>query len=663
MDIVTYALAKKMASSAASGITEVQTDGTNIRFKTASGDWFTVTLNSIKEVSVSANGHLIVKLSDGTQIDCGALPVGTMDTALSATSENGVQNKVITAALNGKQNILTAGTGVTIDTTDPSNPQISANVDYTNLINKPTKLSDFTNDKNFITNTANNLSNYYLKTETYTQSEVNGLISQLSSLSVDIVETLPTTDISTTTIYLINVSGTNNYNQWMYINNTWSNIGSTSVDLTNYYTKTQTDTLLADKVDKVSGKGLSTNDFTNAYKSVLDNYTVDSTLDSTSTNPIQNAVVTQALDAKQPKTLSSPITIGGTSQTTVESALGGLNSLCGTKLTMVTSLPLTPSNQETVLYIGNSSGGLLCGGIYQYQVSEWVMISNVSSFTFNSDEFAVDSTTNEVSLKPSYADIPSFLPNNVSSSNKLATNSSITAITNLIPSDASATNKLVSQNDLADKQDFRIFNSLEEFNEKKGTSLTVVSGVDNMKDIANAMSDGEMLIFTIKYDLGSDVYFGLTTDTGWTKMFTFVKSNGLCDVECRTTYPLTLNRVLNSDGAVGDWEQVVTESNLSTYYHKCIYAKTNTTGSELVKTLKLEDGACYTIEGYQESFYKRTRVYMFSGSMRTIDEVTSQLNPFTLSSNGNVLTITFADWSYNQCRIYEESPANGVNIG
>ena len=448
MDVVTYALAKKMASSVASGITEIETNGTTIRFKTTSGDWFTVTLNSINEVSVSANGHLIVKLSDGTQIDCGALPVGTMDSSLSTTSENGVQNKVITNALNGKQNTLVQGSGITIDTTDPSHPQISANIDYTNLINKPTKLSDFTNDKNFITNTANNLSNYYLKTETYTQSEVNDLISQLASLSIDIVETLPTTDISTTTIYLINVPDTTNYVQWMYINNAWANIGSTSVDLTNYYTKTQTDTLLADKVDKVSGKGLSTNDFTNAYKSILDNYTVDSTLDSTSTNPIQNAVVTQALDAKQPKTLSSPITIGGTSQTTVEGALGGLNSLCGTKLTMVTSLPLSPSNQETVLYIGNSSGGLLCGGIYQYQVSEWVMISNVSSFTFNSDEFAVDSATNEVSLKPSYADIPSFLPNNVSSSNKLATNSSITAITDLIPSNASATNKLVTNDDI-----------------------------------------------------------------------------------------------------------------------------------------------------------------------------------------------------------------------
>ena len=116
--------------------------------------------------------------------------------------------------------------------------------------------------------------------------------------------------------------------------------------------------------------------------------------------------------------------------------------------------------------------------------------------------------------------------------------------------------------DLADKQDFRIFNSLEEFNEKKGTSLTVVSGIDNMKDIVNAMSNGEILIIITKYKLGSEVYFGLTKDTGWTKMFTFVKSDGLCNVECRTTFPLTLKRVLNSDGVIGDWQQLVTNDDI-----------------------------------------------------------------------------------------------------
>lgn len=398
MDIVTYALSKKMASSVASGITDVQTDGTNIRFKTADDEWFTVRLNSVDSATVSANGHLIIELTDGTTLDAGVLPVGTMDPALSATSENGVQNKVITAALGGKQNVLAAGTGISIDNTDPTNPEISANVDYTNLVNKPTKLSDFTNDEGFIDNTVNNLTNYYLKTQTYTQTEVNDLISHLASLTVEIVETLPTEDISTSTIYLVNVAGTTNYEQWMYINSTWSNIGNTSVDLSNYYTKTQTDALLAGKVDKVTGKGLSTNDFNNTYKDMLDNYTVDSVLDSTSTNPIQNGTVTDALALKQPKTLSAPIVVGGVSSTTVEGALGNLNTLVDTKLPMVTSLPASPSNGEAVLYIGTATGGLKTGGIYQYQVSEWVLISYAESFTFNSDDFDVDTTTSTVSL-------------------------------------------------------------------------------------------------------------------------------------------------------------------------------------------------------------------------------------------------------------------------
>lgn len=309
-----------------------------------------------------------------------------MDNALSTTSENGVQNKVITSALNRKQNVLTAGTGVNIDNTDQNNPRISANVDYTNLINKPTKLSDFTNDQNFVDNTVNNLTNYYLKTQTYTQEEVNNLISHLASLTVEIVETLPTEDISTSTIYLINVTGTTNYEQWMYINSAWSNIGNTSVDLSNYYTKSQADTLFNDKVDKVSGKGLSTNDFNDTYKGMLDDYEVDSELNSASTNPIQNGAVADALNLKQPKTLSAPIVVGGESSSTVETALGNINNLVNTKLPMVTSLPSSPSNGDTVLYTGNSSGGLVTGGIYQYQVSKWVLISSAGDDVYTKEE-------------------------------------------------------------------------------------------------------------------------------------------------------------------------------------------------------------------------------------------------------------------------------------
>ena len=56
------------------------------------------------------------------------------------------------------------------------------------------------------------------------------------------------------------------------------------------------------KVDKEDGKGLSSNDFTDADKEKLDGIeeganktTVDSELSETSTNPVQNKVVTQEL--------------------------------------------------------------------------------------------------------------------------------------------------------------------------------------------------------------------------------------------------------------------------------------------------------------------------------------------------------------------------------
>ena len=76
------------------------------------------------------------------------------------------------------------------------------------------------------------------------------------------------------------------------------------VNLSGYATIAQ----LNNKVDKVTGKGLSTNDFTADYKTKLDgiatnaNHTVvDDTLKSDSTNPVQNKVVNGALSNKAAK--------------------------------------------------------------------------------------------------------------------------------------------------------------------------------------------------------------------------------------------------------------------------------------------------------------------------------------------------------------------------
>lgn len=105
-------------------------------------------------------------------------------------------------------------------------------------IDIPTATSDLTNDSNFITNAVNDLTNYYLKTETYNKSEVDSLIGAITSLNIEVVSALPSQDISTTTIYLVPKSsaGTNNaYDEYIYANNSWEKIGDTEIDLSGYW--------------------------------------------------------------------------------------------------------------------------------------------------------------------------------------------------------------------------------------------------------------------------------------------------------------------------------------------------------------------------------------------------------------------------------------------
>lgn len=111
---------------------------------------------------------------------------------------------------------------------------------YALKIEIPTKVSQLDNDSGLITNAVNNLTNYYLKSETYTKSEVQQLLSTISSLKLEVVTNLPTTNISSNTIYLkpLDSAKENNiYEEYIYINSKWETIGTTAVDLTNYALK------------------------------------------------------------------------------------------------------------------------------------------------------------------------------------------------------------------------------------------------------------------------------------------------------------------------------------------------------------------------------------------------------------------------------------------
>ena len=121
--------------------------------------------------------------------------------------------------------------------------QIDGKADSSDI---PTLISQLTNDSGFITNAVSDLVNYYTKDETYTKSEISNMISAIPKFSIQVVQSLPSSGISTTTIYLTPSGGGsgNSYSEYIYVNSQWELIGSTAVDLSDYYTKAQVNAMV-----------------------------------------------------------------------------------------------------------------------------------------------------------------------------------------------------------------------------------------------------------------------------------------------------------------------------------------------------------------------------------------------------------------------------------
>lgn len=93
-----------------------------------------------------------------------------------------------------------------------------------------------------------------------------------AGFQVEVVQTLPETGEANTIYFVPKAGGANPdvYDEYMYINNAWEKIGSTEVDLSNYYNKTEVDGLLNGKQDKltagnnitINGNTISANDTT-----------------------------------------------------------------------------------------------------------------------------------------------------------------------------------------------------------------------------------------------------------------------------------------------------------------------------------------------------------------------------------------------------------------
>lgn len=135
----------------------------------------------------------------------------------------------------------------------------------------------------FITRNVNNLVNYYLKSETYTKAEVQGLIAAINQFHYEIYQsTSVVTNPQGNVLYLIGPTGTGDdkYEEYVYANNTWVKIGDTSIDLSgyvttqalnaalaNYTTTANLNTLLAGKQDVLTFDNVPTEGSSNPVKS------------------------------------------------------------------------------------------------------------------------------------------------------------------------------------------------------------------------------------------------------------------------------------------------------------------------------------------------------------------------------------------------------------
>lgn len=127
-------------------------------------------------------------------------------------------------------------------------------IELSQNLDKKANKEDIPDVSSFITNTVNNLTNYYTKLETYTQSEVNNLIGSITTLNFKVVDILPEIGESNL-IYLVpstQKSIQNIKDEYIWIDNNWEPIGSTQVDLSNYYDKNESDSKFALKNELTS---------------------------------------------------------------------------------------------------------------------------------------------------------------------------------------------------------------------------------------------------------------------------------------------------------------------------------------------------------------------------------------------------------------------------
>lgn len=210
-------------------------------------------VDAIEGKGLSTNDYTTAEKNKLADLNNYVLPTASADTL------GGIK---VGAGLAINEGVLSATGGGTADS-----------VDWANVQNRPTKVSEFTNDSGYLTSvpseyvtdseltgkgyqTASQVNSAITSKGYQTEAQVSSLISNaiadIQGIEYSIVTQLPSTG-EAGVIYLISNSGSNpnSYDEYIYVNSKFEKIGTTDVDLSGYVQDTDLVAITNSDIDSI----------------------------------------------------------------------------------------------------------------------------------------------------------------------------------------------------------------------------------------------------------------------------------------------------------------------------------------------------------------------------------------------------------------------------